>query len=88
MSLRNRKPKSQAISASEANRSFSEVLRNVRQGGSVVVSSHGKAVAKILPVADGREAGQKAQSALFTRLRKQAVARAGQWTRNELYEHP
>ena len=36
-----------AFSAADANRRFSELLRTVRKGQSVVVTSHGKPVAKI-----------------------------------------
>ena len=35
------------VSAANANRRFSELLWTVRNGGNVVVTSHGKAVAKI-----------------------------------------
>ncbi len=40
------------VSAADANRRFSELLRTVKDGGSVVVTSHGKPVAKISPVFD------------------------------------
>jgi prevent-host-death family protein len=38
------------ISAADANRRFSELLRGVREGQSYVVTSHGKVVARISPV--------------------------------------
>jgi prevent-host-death family protein len=38
------------VSAADANRKFSKLLRAVREGQSYVVTSHGKAVAKIVPV--------------------------------------
>ncbi len=41
----------QAVSAADANRRFSELLRAVKKGRSVVVTSHGKPVAKITPFA-------------------------------------
>jgi len=65
------------ISAAEANRSFSELLRLVKKGRSVVVTSHGKPVAR---VAEG------ARSALFARLHSQRSVKAGRWTREELYD--
>jgi prevent-host-death family protein len=40
----------QAVSATDANRRFSELLRTVKKGRSVVVTSHGKPVARISPV--------------------------------------
>ena len=38
-----------AVSAADANRRFSELLRTVKKGRSVIVTSHGKPVAKSLP---------------------------------------
>jgi prevent-host-death family protein len=77
-----------AISASDANRRFSELLRTVKKGRSVVVTSHGKPVAKISPVAEDERAAEGARSALIARLRKQRVVDAGRWTRDELYDDP
>jgi len=74
-----------AISAADANRRFSELLRTVKKGRSVIVTSHGRPVAKITPVAEDERNAQGARSALFARLRTQRVANAGRWTRDELY---
>jgi prevent-host-death family protein len=73
-----------AISAAEANRKFSQVLREVREGSSYVVTSHGKPVARIAPVHDNRSEGAK--HALLRRLRSQRVLNIGHWDRDELYE--
>ena len=75
-----------AISAADANRRFSELLRTVKKGGSVVVTSHGKPVARITPFAAGEQSSGNARSALFSRLRKQRAVDAGTWTRDELYD--
>ena len=77
----------EAVSASDANRRFSRILRSVREGHSVVVTSHGKPIAKILPISeqDDRMA-QGARSALLSRLRSEPVVSIGRWTRDELYE--
>lgn len=75
-----------AISATDANRRFSELLRTVRKCQSVVVTSHGKPVAKITPVAEDDRAAEGARSALFARLRREPVVKAGRWTRDELYD--
>jgi prevent-host-death family protein len=75
-----------AVSAADANRRFSELLRTVKQGRSVVVTSHGKPVAKITPVAEDDRAAGAARSALFARLRRERVVKAGRWTRDELYD--
>ena len=75
-----------AISAADANRRFSELLRIVKKGRSVIVTSHGKPVAKIIPVAEDERANEGARAALFTRLRTERAVKAGRWTRDELYD--
>lgn len=76
----------EAVSAAEANRKFSLILRGVREGHSYVVTSHGKPVARIVP-ADRRESiAAGARAALVSRLERQPVLNAGRWTRDELYE--
>ena len=47
-----------AVSAADANRRFSELLRTVKKGGSVVVTSHGKPVAKISPIVEDDRAAE------------------------------
>jgi len=74
------------VSAADANRRFSELLRTVRNGRSVVVTSHGKPVARITPIAEDERAEAGARSALFARLRKERVVKSGRWTRDELYD--
>jgi prevent-host-death family protein len=75
-----------AISAADANRKFSEVLRGVREGQSYVVSSHGKPVARIAPLEERHSTAMGARSALLDRLRSQSVKKIGRWKRDELYE--
>jgi prevent-host-death family protein len=75
-----------AVSAADANRRFSELLRTVRKGRSVLVTSHGKPVARIVPVVEDGRIGEGARSALFARLRTERVVKIGRWTRDELYE--
>ena len=75
-----------SVSAAEANRRFSEVLRTVKKGRSVIVTSHGKPVAKIAPITDDDRGTKGARSALFARLRTERVVNAGRWTRDELYD--
>ncbi len=74
------------VSAADANRQFSQLLRAVGQGHSYVVTSHGNPVAKIIPIADGAKLAAGARNALLTRLRSQRVINVGSWTRDELYE--
>jgi prevent-host-death family protein len=77
-----------SVSAADANRNFSGLLRRVRKGSSVVVTSHGKPVAKLVPISesDARTARQ-AHAALLSRLRGEPVTDVGRWTRADLYEH-
>ena len=77
-----------AVSAADANRKFSQLLQNVRRGRSYVVTSHGKPIAKISPVDETGKIEVSARANLLTRLRKQSVAKAVRWTRDELYEDP
>ncbi len=74
------------ISAADANRNFSQVLRDVRQGQSYVVNSHGKPVARIAPIKDSRSAANGARSSLLKRLHSERVTNIGRWKRDELYE--
>ena len=80
---------SESISAADANRKFSQILRGVREeGATYVVTSHGKPVAKIVPY-DGtveEKDREAARHALLERLRKQPVFDVEPWTRDELYE--
>jgi prevent-host-death family protein len=74
------------VSAADANRRFSFLLRGVREGRSYVVTSHGKPVARIIPAGRHDDAAISARSTLLSRLENQPVIRAGRWTRDELYE--
>jgi prevent-host-death family protein len=76
------------ISAADANRRFSELLRTVQKGQSVVVTSHGKPVARIMPVVRNDRAAQRARTVLFARLKRERVVNSGRWTRDELYDEP
>ncbi len=75
-----------AVAAADANRRFSELLRTVKTGRSVIVTSHGKPVAKITPIADDERAAEGARSALFARLRTERTVNIGRWARHELYD--
>ena len=74
------------VSAADANRRFSELLRQVRHGRSFIVTSHGKPVARLVPVADGDRVSSRARRVLVDRLQAQPVTDIGRWTRDELYE--
>jgi prevent-host-death family protein len=74
------------VSAADANRKFSKLLRAVREGQSYVVTSHGKAVAKIVPVEKDGGTTRGARAGLLKRLRSEPVVTIGRWSRDELYE--
>ncbi len=74
------------ITASDANRHFSRVLREVQEGEVFLVVSRGKPVATIGAVKPGVEERRAARDALMERLRRQAVTGARSWTRDDLYE--
>ncbi len=75
-----------AVSAADANRKFSKLLSGVRNGQSYVVTAHGKAVAKIVPVAKNGGVARAARATLLKRLRSEPVITIGRWSRDELYE--
>lgn len=75
-----------AVSAADANRDFSKLLRAVRDGESFVITSHGKPVAKIVPFVAQDRVRAAAKSRLMARLRSQRATDIGPWTRDELYE--
>lgn len=76
------------ISATEANRKFSEVLRRVREGHTVTVTLHGDPVAEIVPRKDVRTAAERQRDhlAFLERLRTLPARNIGTWTRDELYD--
>ena len=76
------------ISAADANRNFSQILRGVREEGtSYVVTSHGKPVAKIVPYEGGDDkVREAAKQTLLKRLASQPMVYIGPWTRDELYD--
>lgn len=75
------------VSAADANRKFSKLLRGVREGQSYVVTSHGRAVAKIVPAGKKGSVTRGARAALLKRLRSERVVTIGRWRREELYEN-
>jgi prevent-host-death family protein len=75
-----------SISAADANRHFSLVLRTVREGGSYVVTSHGKPVARVVPAGQHEAVTTASRDLLIKRLAAQPVIDVGSWQRDELYE--
>lgn len=77
---------SETISAAEANRQFSKILRAVEAGESFTVTSHGRPVARIVPAADERARRSAALGALLERLRQQPPLNLPKMTRDEIYD--
>ncbi len=53
----------------------------------MLVTSHGKPVARIVPVTEHDRTSEGARAALLARLRTEPVMTTGRWTRDELYEN-
>lgn len=73
-----------AITASEANRHFSEMLRDVAEGESFTVTSRGRPVAKVVPF--DREDQRTRLKRLLAYLETLPVRYSGPWTRSDLYD--
>lgn len=73
-----------AITASEANQHFSELLRDVADGQSFTVMSRGRPVARVLPVDRRQESRSVRQLLRF--LANLPVRHSGDWSRRDLYE--
>jgi prevent-host-death family protein len=78
------------ISAADANRHFSKLLRQVKAGETVVITSHGEPVARMAPAAerDAAEAAkERARGELVAHLRSlQPMNIPITWTRDDIYE--
>jgi prevent-host-death family protein len=72
------------ITASEANRAFSRVLREVIGGDSFLVTSHGRAVVRIVPAVAPE--WKAARQRLLDHLRSLPAMHAGPFDRDEAYE--
>lgn len=77
------------VSAAEANRQFSKILREVAAGEKVLVTSRGKPVAEISPVeseAANNIEKEIAHKAFLDELRRRPVLNLPRATRDEMYE--
>ena len=83
--------KTSTVTATEANRSFSRLLRAVERGERVEITSHGRAVAVLQPAEQEDAEALKARrlssvDALKKMWAEQEHVTVGPWTRDELYE--
>ena len=74
------------VTASDANRQFSSVLREVAHGEIITVTSRGKPVATISPAKVANAQRSVAKMTLLKRLSKQATTGTRNWKRDDLYE--
>jgi prevent-host-death family protein len=74
------------VSAAEANRHFSKILRAVRAGDTVLVTSRGEPIARIVPAEGDTPDRTKALERLFARLDGQPALNLPRIRRDELYE--
>ena len=76
-----------SITAADANRNFSALLREASRGATITVTSRGKPVAVIGPAeANETRARAAAKRALLSRLRVVPVTGRREWTRDQLYD--
>lgn len=74
------------VTATEANQQFSKLLRDVRAGYNVIVTSRGQPVAKLSAPDPAPE--KKSTEEFLAWLRAQPNVNAGPWKREDLYERP
>jgi prevent-host-death family protein len=77
------------VTAAEANRQFSSLMREVAEGETVIVTSHGKDMIKMVPITEESQTLAERRAArreLMDYLRSQPLRPGMKWTREELYE--
>lgn len=77
------------VSAAEANRQFSKLLRAAREGRRVTITSHGEPVAELGPASEAAaklEKRRAAHRALMAHLKEIQPIIIGPWKREDLYE--
>lgn len=77
------------VSSTEANRSFARLLRQVRDGKRIRITTHGETVAILSPPdhdTDELARRRAAMDRLMTRLDAQEPVVIGPWTKEDLYE--
>lgn len=74
------------VSAANANRQFSSLLREVATGEVVTILARGRPVATMVPARAEDGPRQGARANLLQRLRSQQATGERDWSRSELYE--
>lgn len=73
------------ITAANANRGFSNLLREVRKGEEITILSRGRPVAEIRSVHSQTSQKKAMKNLLLSRLKAQNMTGSRNWTRDELY---
>ena len=77
------------VTATEANRNFAKLLREVGKGKRITVTSHGNPIAEISP-SENKVAAREKRLAALAELQKewseQPHITIGPWTRDDLYD--
>ncbi len=86
-----KKPPLRVVPAAQANRQFSELLRAVAQGESVLITSRGKPVATLAPPDLTAEDHQKAEKDRLFReyldeLKQRPLLHLGKFNRDDAYD--
>jgi prevent-host-death family protein len=75
------------VTAADANRHFSKLLREVQAGEEVTITSHGQPVAKVVPIKQmSDEERSAAFDRLIKRLKSQPALNLPKVTRDQIYE--
>ncbi|POR46228.1 type II toxin-antitoxin system Phd/YefM family antitoxin [Bosea psychrotolerans] len=78
-----------SVSAAQANREFSKLMKLAESGEDVIVTSHGKPKVRIVRVEDGEDEAhrrQRAFDALTELLRSRPILNLPRATRDDMYE--
>jgi prevent-host-death family protein len=76
---------SKTVTATEANQRISEIMREVRAGETVTVTSRGKPILHMVP-AEQEPKKKTDWDALWAKMDKMNQIVVGPWTRDELYD--
>jgi prevent-host-death family protein len=76
----------ETISASEANRNFSALLRGSRQGIVYRITSHGNTIARLVPADQSNPGAETVRKQLLAELLEGPGYDIVPWTRDELYD--
>ena len=78
------------VTATEANRSFAHLMRKVKQGACVEITSHGETFAEIRPKQKAKDEERARRAEALAELEAHwatlTPVTIGPWTREELYD--